>query len=199
MAAFLQSPDFTLKLLYTLVNRLNKCDREVESMLFHNILGRLADAIVVLQDGRVKAQGSVFDLLTDVDAIAGAPPFGAVFEATLAGQRTDGLSLLAFDGGSLTVTKLSRPLGARVRVRLRAEDIMLAREEPRAISANNVLPCSVSALRVHGDQADIQLRCGSTRLTARITSASRARLGLQPGVSVFAIVKSVTVEREAGA
>ena len=42
------SPDFTLKLLYTLANRLNKCDKEVESMLFHNILGRLADAILDL-------------------------------------------------------------------------------------------------------------------------------------------------------
>jgi len=44
----LQNPDFTLKLLYTLVDRLNKCDKEIESMLFHNILGRLADAILDL-------------------------------------------------------------------------------------------------------------------------------------------------------
>ncbi len=43
-----RSPDFTLKLLYTLADRLNKCDKEVESMLFHNILGRLADAIMDL-------------------------------------------------------------------------------------------------------------------------------------------------------
>jgi molybdate transport system ATP-binding protein len=161
-------------------------------------VARLADEIVVLKDGRVEAQGSVFDLLTDVDAIAGVPPLGAVFEARLAEQRADGLSLLAFDGGVLAVAKLSRPLGAPVRVRLRAEDIMLAREEPRAISANNVLPCVVGAVRTGGDQADVQLKCGATRLAARITDASRARLGLEPGVAVFAIVKSVTVERAAG-
>ena len=161
-------------------------------------VARLADEIVVLQDGRVKAQGSVFDLLTDVDAIAGTPPLGAVFEARLAEQRADGLSLLAFDGGVLAVAKLKRPLGARVRVRLRAEDIMLAREEPRAISANNVLPCVVGAVRAGADQADVQLHCGATRLVARITGASRARLALEPGVAAFAIVKSVTVEREAG-
>ena len=108
------------------------------------------------------------------------------------------LSLLAFDGGTLTVRPVSRPQGARVRVRLRAEDIMLARDEPRAISANNVLPCAVSAVRESGgDMADVQLVCGATRLVARITQASRARLGLEPGVTVFAIVKSVTVEREA--
>ncbi|MBI4803279.1 MAG: Crp/Fnr family transcriptional regulator [Elusimicrobia bacterium] len=44
----LENPDFTLKLLHTLVNRLNKSNKEVESMLFHNILGRLADTIIDL-------------------------------------------------------------------------------------------------------------------------------------------------------
>jgi len=47
-ALILQSPDFTIKLLYTLADRLNKCDKEVESMLYHNILGRLADSILDL-------------------------------------------------------------------------------------------------------------------------------------------------------
>ncbi len=44
----LENPDFTLKLLHTLVERLNKCNKEIESMLYHNILGRLADAILDL-------------------------------------------------------------------------------------------------------------------------------------------------------
>jgi len=161
-------------------------------------VARLADEIVVMRDGRVTTQGPAFDLLTDVDAIVGVPPLGAVFEAKVAEHRADGLSLLAFDGGVLTVRRLPQELGTQLRVRLRAEDIMLAREEPRAISANNVLPCIVHAVRASGDEADIQLLCGATRLVARITGASRERLGLEPGVAVFAIVKSVTVEREAG-
>jgi molybdate transport system ATP-binding protein len=140
-------------------------------------VARLADEIVVLREGRVAAQGSVFDLLTDVDAIAGTPPLGAVFEAKLAGQR-DGLSLLAFDGGVLAVRKLPQEVGTAVRIRLRAEDIMLARQEPQAISANNVLGCIVRAVRIHGDEADVQLMCGATKLVARITESSRARLGL---------------------
>jgi len=40
--------EFTLKLLHTLAGRLTKCDKEVTSMLFHNILGRLAEAIIDL-------------------------------------------------------------------------------------------------------------------------------------------------------
>jgi molybdate transport system ATP-binding protein len=72
----------------------------------------------------------------------------------------------------------------------------LALEEPRAISANNILPARV--LAVGGDaQADVQLACGNTRLVARITRASVARLGLVSGSQVFAIVKSVTVDAPA--
>ena len=48
----LQNPDFTLKLLHTLVARLIQCDKELESMMFHNILGRLADAIIALTGTR---------------------------------------------------------------------------------------------------------------------------------------------------
>ncbi|MDE2164141.1 MAG: molybdenum ABC transporter ATP-binding protein [Alphaproteobacteria bacterium] len=160
-------------------------------------VARLADTVVVLENGRVTAQGSVFDLLTDIDAIAGVPPLGAVLVATVREHRADGLSLLGFDGGVLAVSRLPQPVGTSLRVRLRAEDIMLAREEPRAISANNVLPCTVQAVRSSGDQADVQLLCGATRLVARITCASLARLGLEPGIAVFAIVKSIIVEREA--
>ena len=61
---------------------------------------------------------------------------------------------------------------------------MLALEEPRAISANNVLAAAVLALGGDGgSHADVQLACGATRLVARITRASAVRLGLAPGKS----------------
>ena len=47
-ALIFQSPDFTLQLLHTLVDRIGRCDKEIESMLFHNILGRLASAVISL-------------------------------------------------------------------------------------------------------------------------------------------------------
>jgi len=148
-------------------------------------VARLADEIVMLEAGRVTAQGSVFDLLTRLDVAA----VGAVLETRVEEQR-DGLTVLAFDGGKLVVPRVAE---AR-RVRLRAEDIMLAREEPRAISANNILPATVVAIAAHGAQADVQLAIGASRLVARITKASAERLVLAPGVPVFAIVKSVIVD-----
>lgn len=43
---------FTLKLLYTMSERLRKADREIESLIFQNILGRLVRTIVGLCGSR---------------------------------------------------------------------------------------------------------------------------------------------------
>ncbi len=162
-------------------------------------VARLADDIVVVKDGRSVLQGSVFDVLTGLEltALAGAPPVGAVIAAAVAEHRDDGLTALAFDGGTILVSRLSDPPGTKLRLRVRAEEIMLALEEPRGISANNVLAARVAAVAENGLQADVQLACGATRLVARITAASARRLGLAPGKPVFAIVKSVTVDAPA--
>jgi len=159
-------------------------------------VARLADDIVVVKDGRGVLQGPAFDILTGLElpALAGSPPVGAVIPATVAEHRDDGLTALAFDGGRLYVSRLADPPGRRLRVRVRAEEIMLALAEPRGISANNVLAGQVAAIAEAGQQADVQIVCGATRLVARITRASAQRLGLVPGKAVFAIVKSVTVD-----
>jgi molybdate transport system ATP-binding protein len=159
-------------------------------------VARLADDIVVLRDGRVVREGSVFDVLTGLElgSLAGSSPMGAVIAARITAHHDDGLTELAFDGGRLLVPWQDGSAGKAVRVRVRAEEIMIALEEPRAISANNVLRAQVVAVNASDHRhADVQLACGNTRFVARITPASRARLDLQPGTPVFAIVKSVTV------
>jgi molybdate transport system ATP-binding protein len=160
-------------------------------------VSRLADHVIVVREGRVVAQGGTFDLASDLAfaALAGAPAYGAVLDAGVCNQHDDGLTSLSFDGGVLLVPRIDRPLGTRLRVRLRAEDIMLAREAPGGISANNILLATVvSVPGGAGAHADIQLRCGTTKLVARITRASQQRLGISPGQTLYAIVKSVTVD-----
>jgi molybdate transport system ATP-binding protein len=162
-------------------------------------VARLAHQIVVLKDGRVARQGSVFDVLSDIElpVFAGSPPLGAVIETKVGARRGDGLTALDFDGGMLLVQELNRPQGTALRVRIRAEEIMLALEEPRTISANNVLLMSVLGVRHDSaTHADVQLLCGRTRLVARITRASLERLALAAGKPAFAIIKSVTVDTQ---
>jgi molybdate transport system ATP-binding protein len=155
-------------------------------------IARLADQVVLLKDGRVAASGPVFDLLTGLHP--GSPPLGAVLAVTVAGRRADGLAELVFDGGTiLAATALTR--GAKLRLRLAPEDILVARQPPHEISANNILPVTVTALASSGDLCDVELACGAAKLVARITTASAKRLELTRGVAAWAVIKSVTLDR----
>ncbi|HTQ12720.1 MAG TPA: molybdenum ABC transporter ATP-binding protein [Rhizomicrobium sp.] len=161
---------------------------------------RLADHLILLRDGRVTAQGAAFDLLSDLEFAHAmrAPAPGAVFAATVKEKRAGGLTALAFDGGEVIVGRLAAPVGAKLRVRLRAEDVMLALEEPRAISANNLLAATVTAVDAHDSEADVQLAVGGVKLVARITRGSLERLAIAEGTRLYAIVKSVTVDSAIG-
>jgi molybdate transport system ATP-binding protein len=152
-------------------------------------VARLADRVVLLEEGRVKAQGSVFEILTGLGT---EKPLGALIEAIVAGIE-DGLTVLAFDGGRLLVAAPA-PKGKKLRVRIGADEILVALTPPMDISANNILPATVSDVTFAEARAEVGLRCGKARLVARLTAASVKRLQLQPGVNAFAVIKSVIVE-----
>lgn len=152
-------------------------------------VARLADRVVLLEAGRVKAEGSVFDLLAGLGV---ERPLGAVLDAVVTGEQ-DGLGVLAFDGGTLFVPAAGPP-GKHLRARIGADEILIAREMPHAISANNVLPVIISEVKVEGPRAEIVMRCGAAKLVARVTPASVRRLNLTRKLNVFAIIKSVIVE-----
>jgi molybdate transport system ATP-binding protein len=152
-------------------------------------VARLADRVVLLEAGKVKAEGSVFDLLAGLGM---ERPLGAVLDATMIGEQ-DGLGVLAFDGGRLLVPATGAS-GKRMRVRIGADEILIAREMPNAISANNVLPVIIAEVKEDGARAEVVMRCGAARLVARVTAASVRRLELKPNLNAFAVIKSVTVE-----
>jgi len=153
-------------------------------------VARLADQIVVLTDGRVGAQGSVFDLMPRID-----PRSGVVLAAHIVRHLPDGLTELAFAGGPLFVHRLALAEGSAVRVRIAASDVLLALHPPEGISANNVIKARIAKLSERkGDLVDAELAAGPATLIARITRASAKRLGLISGTEVFAVIKAVTVD-----
>jgi molybdate transport system ATP-binding protein len=156
---------------------------------------RLADRMVLIDKGRVIAQGSLFEVTQRLDLIAGKELLpGAVLEARIAGHdEPHGLTELVLSGERLVVPRIDRPVGEAVRIRIDAPDVMLALSRPEGVSANNILPATVAAVEETGAHADVQLALQDARLIARITRRSLDRMGLKPGVSVFAVIKSVTV------
>jgi molybdate transport system ATP-binding protein len=157
---------------------------------------RLADRVILLRDGRVAAEGSIFDISARLDLATGVDRTmpGTVLDAVVLRHDGAGLSELALAGRTLIVPEVAAQPGAHVRIRIDAKDVMLALAEPDKVSANNVLSATIAAIHEgRGHEADIQLALGETRLIARITRRSAARLGLRPGMAVFAVIKTVTV------
>jgi molybdate transport system ATP-binding protein len=71
---------------------------------------------------------------------------------------------------------------------------MLATDRPEGLSALNILPVRVSAVQEgRGPGALVQLDLGGESLLARITLRSLKAMGIQPGLALFAVIKSVAV------
>ncbi len=163
---------------------------------------RLADTLVLLEEGRVTAAGPAAELLgrTDLGPLARDRDGGAVLDARVVSHDEPfGLSRLATPAGDLRVPLIRLPVGTGLRVQVRARDVMLSLSRPEGISALNVLAGTVAELQDgasggDGTSAAIVVDCGGAAIMARVTRRSIADLGLVPGVPVFAVVKSVALD-----
>jgi len=163
---------------------------------------RLADHTVVMSEGRVVASGPTLELLSD---LALGPHVGR-FEAgsVLAGHVAAHLdrwqlSEVQVAGRSITVPRLEAPIGAAIRLRIRARDVALQKVAQRS-SASNQLPATV--LRVldrDGPYCAVEVALrpdapAGERLWALVTRRSAAALELAPGDAIVATFKAVAVE-----
>jgi molybdate transport system ATP-binding protein len=160
-------------------------------------VARLADTLVVLDAGKVKACGPVAEVLAGLDIpVVLGDDAGALLSASIeARDERWQLAQLRFNGGSLWVRDNGLPLGRQVRVRVLARDVSIALGKPSHTSIQNLLPCVVLAIGsdTHASQTLIQLLCGQSILLARVTSRAVDELQLAPGMQVWAQVKSVAL------
>jgi molybdate transport system ATP-binding protein len=160
----------------------------------------LADRLVLLEAGRVRAEGEVEALTARTDLpLAGRRDAGVLIACTVRAAE-EGLATLDFAGGVLLTTARPGPPGTRLRVRLRARDVAVATEQPRGISTQNILPVILAAIDEAQEpgEAFLRLAAGPTMLLARVTRDSVRRLGLVPGMPLWALVKAVTFDHRVG-
>jgi molybdate transport system ATP-binding protein len=159
---------------------------------------RLASTIVVVDAGRVVAQGTPAELAQrrDLQPFFGRFEAGAVLEGRVA-SHDEAHRLTRVDLGRhvLVLPRLALAAGAAVRVRVRARDVILAVAPPEGLSVQNVLPGVVTEIvEEPGSHAEVKLDAAGIALLARVTRDSVHRLGLAPGRQVFALVKSVAID-----
>jgi molybdate transport system ATP-binding protein len=161
---------------------------------------RLADRMVWLEAGRVVADGPVWEVMSDPRL-----PFAQEEDAAsvVAGQvrhvdAGTGLARVAFAGGELWIAAGAAGEGRAVRVQVRARDVSLALRRPEAISVLNVLEgriVDVAEARNSPSQSLVRLDVGGCLLLSCVTRRSVAELGLAPGLSVWAMIKSAALTR----
>ena len=162
----------------------------------HNIdeICRLCDHLLVIDGGRIVAEGPLQEVLArlDVPQLAGLNT-GSMILADVGGYDAScDLSILTFSGGELLVP--GKVAGPNCRVRVGANDISLALERPTASSILNILPASIVDIADEdGASCLVKLRVGAETMIARVTKRSVRQLELAAGDEVFAQIKSVTV------
>lgn len=159
-------------------------------------IARLATTVVALEAGRVVRTGPAADVLSDPDIvpILGVREAGSLVQARVVAHHSDGLTELTWSAGQLLLPRVAATVGASVRVRIEAQDVMLASVRPEGISALNVVPVTLITLRAgDGPGVIVQLRAGDDLLLARVTQRSAKAMALATGWQGFAVVKSVAV------
>jgi molybdate transport system ATP-binding protein len=159
-------------------------------------VARLADHLVLLDDGKAVASGPLTETLARVDLPPSfADDAGVVLDTLLAGHEEDALSRLEFAGGALFVGRRREAIGTHLRCRIHARDVSLALEQPQGTSIVNRLPAVVTAVAATETPGHVlvQLRIGPSPLLARITARSRRELGIEPGLRLWAQIKGVAL------
>lgn len=158
-------------------------------------VARLATWVVALNQGRISAQGPATEVLGDpMVTPAGVRAAGALIEAEVTAHHDDGLTELAAGPTRLLVPRVSQAPGTALRVRIAAQDVILARERPQGLSALNVLAGQVAALRPgEGPGTIVSVTTLAGTILARITGRSAAALELAPGVACHVIIKTLSI------
>jgi molybdate transport system ATP-binding protein len=159
---------------------------------------RLATDVIVLSAGRVVAAGPAAAVLADRALLADADKgeAGSLIELTVRSHDDEfGLTELNSAQGIWRLPRIAAEAGRKLRVRVRARDVMLATQEPKGISALNVLACTIQGIaETSAADALVTLESGRDIILARTTRKSIHDLKLKPGKKVFALVKSVTFD-----
>ncbi|KGT93792.1 molybdenum ABC transporter ATP-binding protein ModC [Enterobacter cancerogenus] len=157
---------------------------------------QLADNVLVLDSGKVKAFGS----LEKVWSSAAMRPWlpiadrSSVLRVQVLEQHPDyPMTALSLGDQHIWVSRVNQPLKTALRIRIASGDVSLALQPPQNTSVRNILPAQVVELLEIDDQVEVKLRIGISELWARISPWARDELGIRPDQWLYAQIKSVAI------
>lgn len=161
----------------------------------------LGESVLVLDHGRILAQGTPHEVLSapQQETVANLAGFENILDATVESLHADRgtMTCLLYQSESGAQSKpfpLETPLvraevGSTLRVGIRAGDILLAISPPVGLSARNVIPGRLLSVTRRDVIISARVNCG-VELEVHLTLAARAALQLEPGKEVWLVVKT---------
>lgn len=159
----------------------------------------LADRMVVIEKGQVVRAGTTAQVMADAGALRamGIREVAALLPAVVVEHLPDGLTRLDAAGGPLFLPSVEAAPGTRVRVRIMAHEVILSRARPEGLSAQNIIAGRITRIVAgHGPAVMVHIDVGGQEILARITRRAADQIALQPGETVHAILKAMSVARD---
>lgn len=160
-------------------------------------VARLADHVVLLDQGRVVAQGGLVETLARLDLPTAFTEDAGVVIESVVGEHDDvyHLTRLDFPGGNVLVARRPEAVGHPLRFRVHARDVSLATARAEGSSITNLLPATVVEVAPADTPAHVLVRLDAdgTPLIARIARRSCDQLGVVVGRPMWAQIKTVAL------
>jgi molybdate transport system ATP-binding protein len=158
---------------------------------------QLADRVLVLDNGQVKATGTLEEVWSSSALRPWLPRSeqSTVLRVQVLEQHPDyAMTALSLGDQHIWVSRIEAPQKTPLRIRIQSSDVSLTLQPPLNSTIRNVLPAQVSELiEVDNQQVEVKLRIGASELWARITPWARDELAIKPGMWLFAQIKSVSI------
>jgi molybdate transport system ATP-binding protein len=167
----------------------------------HREVFALGERVLVLEHGRIAATGTPHEVLDSPSSerLAQIAGFENVFSAVIV-ERTPEAGTMRCRVSSTSganageETEIEAPLaqaapGSHVRLAIRAGDILLAVEEPRGLSARNIVRGRLMSLAREGHTVHAVVDAGA-RFIVHLTPGARDALQLAEGDPVWLVVKT---------
>ena len=106
------------------------------------------------------------------------------------GRPSDQGSLYAYPWGTARLLLSAQSERDESVAELSSKDIILFKQHPEAISARNLLRCTVRSLFSSGRRIGVELDCSGNLLISEVVQDAVNDLGIVPGSTVFAAVKA---------
>ncbi|MEM7639595.1 MAG: molybdenum ABC transporter ATP-binding protein [Pseudomonadota bacterium] len=161
-------------------------------------VSRIADRVMMLDAGRVIAEGRTDEVLSRFGLEAGRNPYeqASVLRGRIdqSAAQDDLIAVRVGEAVMWLAADIDLAHESDVRLKIPARDVSLALEPPTGISIQNMLAATVTKIEPTKRPAfqAVSLTVGTQALLAIVTRKAVSDLDLAPGRAVYALIKSAT-------